>query len=374
MKNLALSLVSIIVAILAGEYALRPLYPLPDPTAEIPLEIPCDNCGYVYGLNPAHPEISAQGLRDRLFRIPKPDGVFRILVLGDSVTYGTEVAQEHTYPKQLEDLLRKKGFQVEVINAGVKAYTPFNEYFFLQERGLEFHPDLVLIGFCLNDVVDPLPHWRTHTEKITVPRAAIPDLEFHDRVIAPRFAYEDFRDRFAILCSWGALLRASLFPIAERLVRFPKAQEGAYREVNGKEWPVYLTLEYAKKIDVLMDEESPEWIWLRQMYRDMIKVGPPVVPVVFPLAYQLDPGYPYLPQTHWARFCSEEKLDCIDPLPHWRQKDFFLRERSGYDDIWHLNEQGHLSAASLLAEFVEMHFSLPRNVGGMEVLTVSSEE
>lgn len=44
----------------------------------------------LYGLNPAHPEISTQGLRDDEVAIPKPPGLWRILILGDSITYGMD--------------------------------------------------------------------------------------------------------------------------------------------------------------------------------------------------------------------------------------------------------------------------------------------
>ena len=49
--------------------------------------------------------ISRAGLRDREFSIKKPDGVYRIVVIGDSVTYGLWCRRRHTYPKQLEAML-----------------------------------------------------------------------------------------------------------------------------------------------------------------------------------------------------------------------------------------------------------------------------
>ena len=47
---------------------------------------------------------------------PKPDGVFRILVVGDSLTYGEGVAAEDAYPALLDTAL---GPDVEVLNLGV---------------------------------------------------------------------------------------------------------------------------------------------------------------------------------------------------------------------------------------------------------------
>ena len=54
----------------------------------------------------------------------------------------------------------------EVINAGVPGYTAYNELHFYQDHARPFTPDVVLVGFCMNDVVDPENHWFS-----TVPRA-----------------------------------------------------------------------------------------------------------------------------------------------------------------------------------------------------------
>ena len=42
--------------------------------------------------------------------------------------------------------------------------------------------------------------------------------------------------------------------------------------------------------------------------------------VVSPLAYQLDPEYPFLPQAQFARYCEERSLACLDLLPMLRDK------------------------------------------------------
>src|SRR5437867_8110011 len=54
----------------------------------------------LYGLNPEHPEINSQGLRDDEVSIPKPRGRLRILVLGDSVAYGMAVSRNKTFPNR----------------------------------------------------------------------------------------------------------------------------------------------------------------------------------------------------------------------------------------------------------------------------------
>src|SRR5262249_53236366 len=130
-------------------------------------------------------EISAQGLRDRVFAIPKPDGVYRVLVLGDSVAFGVNVPVSAAFPKVLERRLAGRTPRVEVLNAGVLGYTAYNEVEYYRARGRAFPPDLVLVAVCMNDVVDPELHWSgTPREMPNVPAEAIPNPAYHRTHVA----------------------------------------------------------------------------------------------------------------------------------------------------------------------------------------------
>jgi len=48
------------------------------------------------------------GFREREFAIPKPDNVFRIMVLGDSLTWGAGLAVEERYTNRLEKYLNER--------------------------------------------------------------------------------------------------------------------------------------------------------------------------------------------------------------------------------------------------------------------------
>lgn len=77
---------------------------------------------------------------------------FRILSLGESSTFGWEVAYGETYSAVLESRLRTVGARrVRVVNAGVPSYTSFQGYHYLRVRGVELEPDAVLLYFGAND-------------------------------------------------------------------------------------------------------------------------------------------------------------------------------------------------------------------------------
>ena len=151
------------------------------------LQVPCGDCPYLYKANPAHPDVSSQGLRDREYALAKPEGVQRILVLGDSVTFGTGVSRAETFPKRLEQKLRRSGKQVEVINAGVNGYTAYNEVHYYLAEMRKYQPDVVLLAVVLNDAVNPRLHWGVFAENplFGVPDAAIPNAEDDRGRLAP---------------------------------------------------------------------------------------------------------------------------------------------------------------------------------------------
>lgn len=94
-------------------------------------------------------KINSKGLRDREFPYEKPEGTFRILVLGDSYTAGFEVPLEDTFPKQLERLLNEnsKELKFEVLNSGVMGYGTVNEFLYFNYEGYKYEPDIVILAF-----------------------------------------------------------------------------------------------------------------------------------------------------------------------------------------------------------------------------------
>ncbi|MCB9795263.1 MAG: hypothetical protein H6741_21380 [Alphaproteobacteria bacterium] len=90
-----------------------------------------------------------QGLREPGEVALQPDRP-RVLVLGDSLVWGELLAPEATLPAQLDTAL---GPEVEVLNLGVTGYDTVQEAGWYRRRGRALQPDLVLLVFCLNDLL-----------------------------------------------------------------------------------------------------------------------------------------------------------------------------------------------------------------------------
>lgn len=105
-------------------------------------------------------KINSLGFRDdRNYTLGKPAGTFRMLVLGDSVTFGHGALWTTSYPFLLEQRLQAWRPEVkwQVWNLGVPGYNTSQELAYLEEVGPRFNPDLVIVGFYANDLVDNEP-------------------------------------------------------------------------------------------------------------------------------------------------------------------------------------------------------------------------
>jgi hypothetical protein len=100
-------------------------------------------------------EINSKGFRNKQeFSYNKPNGVIRVLSLGDSHTEGFEVRQEYTFSSVIQSKLIKHGLNAEVINTGVSGFSNAEELVFLENEGIKYQPDYVVLGFYANDFED----------------------------------------------------------------------------------------------------------------------------------------------------------------------------------------------------------------------------
>lgn len=149
------------------------------------------------------------GSRLEGYSIEKKPGVFRILVLGDSIAYGQGVKRTETFSKQLENLLNGKygGKQFEVINTGFCGIDTTQELGILLNngpdpvnrpelpgqgyQGLAYKPDLILLQYTVqNDAeyygpggreLHPPHRWRDGVRRYNYGDYALPLPENIDR-------------------------------------------------------------------------------------------------------------------------------------------------------------------------------------------------
>jgi len=95
--------------------------------------------------------INREGFRDPERSLVKPAGSKRIVVLGDSVTWGWGVDNGERYTDLLEARL---GPGVEVINLAVPGYGTDQHYWNLERNGWSYEPDLVLYCVVMNDLFE----------------------------------------------------------------------------------------------------------------------------------------------------------------------------------------------------------------------------
>jgi len=283
--------------------------------------------------------INDDGFRDRP-RTPFPkSGVYRILVLGDSVTFGYGVPEDETFPQQLERALVQAGASVEVLNFGVNGYNPYTEAALFADRGAAYHPDLVLVQFCINDLADPTLHFDAQTR---LHLGMIPDEAFPDpskRRPLPRFPL---------------LLRAC------RALRVCALMDDAWLAWRAQ--PPDAQDQLAALAPSNLDDEIRR-AWLAARYGEIdqraraIDAGFAVV--VFPYREQVDGTAPAGVQAQLEELGRSEGWITLDLLPAFREASA-RGERSLFLDTWHPTAEGQRVAAEDTAEELTRLGLIPR--------------
>lgn len=99
--------------------------------------------------------INSLGLRDDEIS-EKPEGITRVVVLGDSYAFGYGVEADEAFPAVLERLCAAQALSVDVVNAGIPSYSPTLEYLFLREHWAALEPDIVVLALDMSDFQDDL--------------------------------------------------------------------------------------------------------------------------------------------------------------------------------------------------------------------------
>jgi len=92
------------------------------------------------------------GFREREFTEKKKEDTFRILVFGDSFTFGVGIDDNHRYTNSLEEMLKIENIKSEVLSFGMGGYSTDQEHDLMKFVLESVECDLVVIGFCCDDL------------------------------------------------------------------------------------------------------------------------------------------------------------------------------------------------------------------------------
>jgi lysophospholipase L1-like esterase len=116
----------------------------------------------IYTRVPGTCDSNAHGFRGTDYGYHKEQGVFRIVIIGDSVAEGQGVAYEDRFAQVLERNLNgvtaDEGQKVEVIVLALSGYSTSQELYLLEHEAFNYSPDLIVWTYVLNDPADPVFH------------------------------------------------------------------------------------------------------------------------------------------------------------------------------------------------------------------------
>ena len=102
--------------------------------------------------------INSVGWRDQEYTVEKPNDTVRIMMLGDSVTFGWGAPPEGVTSNILESILNENGHpqQYEVLNTGIGNTNTAMQAAYFTHEGFRYKPDIVVLNYFINDA-EPTP-------------------------------------------------------------------------------------------------------------------------------------------------------------------------------------------------------------------------
>jgi lysophospholipase L1-like esterase len=258
--------------------------------------------------------LNSLGLRDREVRFEKAPGTLRLLVLGDSFTFGQGVRNAATFARRLERGLNGApglSAPVEVLNAGLRGSLTRDWLDVWRRVGVPWQPNAVLVVFFLRDGtrIASIPEFFGPIRDEIAARNRTSWLYHH------LYAYRvlcDRLDRRAITSAYLERFRASYFGSAEETAEWSAARRH-----------------------------------LHTLFFECHERSIPLGLAVFPVLAQLDESYPFRPISdlvlEWARV---EGMPTHDLLPAFLGRDASRLWVSAWDQ--HPNAEAHAVAAQSL--------------------------
>jgi len=286
-------------------------------------------------------KINAKGLRDSEHRYGA-HSQFRILILGDSFTWGFGVSQEERFSQQLAQWL---GDSVEIINAGVSGYGTDQELLAYLTEGVKYQPDLVICAFGLEDIIN-----NNHSVQYTYPKPYF-TLEEHrlclHNVPVPKRKV-NWRSRFNIyIDDWSTDTHS-------QVQRYPKKQWQRFKHLLRTNLLSYQLLVNQYHALVRPDEEAdPLTEALLSEFNQRVKSAEAkFLVVMIPYKRLVTEDEEKVTWTALRDFFQRQAIALVDLKPtfqaHWRMgENLFFR----IDDHW--SPAGHELAAKVIGDYLK---------------------
>jgi len=297
------------------------------------------------------------GLRGSDTTLKKPEGVFRIAMLGDSVLHGGNVNQDETTPAQFEKILNQKlaDKKIEVLNFGVASYGLPEYVIQLNEKVQKFSPDVVMIGMCLNDYV-------VRTQAVT---KAVGKNSKKNRLLE---RYHNLLKSHSIEFLKKVISIEQFFP-KKKTVRNLKQDVGLIYEIpNLAKSDADALIEYGNKnhiplnvVEEIVRGYTDPIVWKdgEKYFEEIIQsskgMGAEIYFFAYPLGEQIWPGYEHiLPQEQIRAIITRNGGHYIPMLETFRayQKEHSEEKIYPTYDNMHMFENGHRLTAEILAQEV----------------------
>ena len=287
-----------------------------------------------YRLNPEQEGINSLSVRHAEVTIPKPPGLFRIVVLGDSIPWAKGA---FGFVDDIAKRIETRG-AVEVINPGVPGYTSFQELTFFKRYLLQVEPDLVVWTYCLNDNHKFLHRFDEKAQMLFTDEAAR-SLEIHS-------SWDWIVSRSYVL-TWirvGVLARQE--PVTAQTARFVWETRPDFNIA----WKDYSWRFYESHLAEMVDLLKPRGIRLA------IVVFPYEPQIIYrKMRDRLDEIL--APQHHLEGLCRKYSVPCLDLYPSFERA--YEQGRTLYRDGIHPNPEGHTLTADEVLRFLDGERLLP---------------
>jgi lysophospholipase L1-like esterase len=338
-RELAFALVAALLCLVAVEAAVRAFRIGREPYDDFYDDIYDLSYAMVPGASNPYSSIRESlnqfGFRGAAVSVAKPAGTYRIVVLGDSCTFGFGVAAGEAWPAVLERLLNESGkfVPVQVINGATPGTNLFQHVIVLRKKLAAFRPDLVI-------------DWSGPNYNASVKI-------FRDRMADPPF----------YVALQRPLRRLALYRLFQRAIKKGPTEKAFYE--------YYFVPREAQADEALRSNDS---VYLRDYRADLEDLwslsreyGFDLMMTNYPATWNIldvstaPPRYGMAHLLTLSTFCARHRvplLDLIGPQRAVAAPDLFL-------DAAHPTARGHALIAGIVRDAIVSGGTLPRARGGV---------